>query len=114
MASDSEQLRLSRETAKAFEETLRLTREQLRVGVGSELEVRQAETSYQGAVNDIAALETSVARDPHAHNLLVGTTVPAEQLPHAFGQAPTTPDPLPGDASPTRLLRPPELPTATP
>src|SRR3546814_8764858 len=34
MASDSEQLRLSRETAKAFEETLRLTREQFRVGVG--------------------------------------------------------------------------------
>src|SRR3546814_15732657 len=70
MASDSEQLRLSRETAKAFEETLRLTHEQFRVGVGSELEVRQAETSYQGAVNDIAALETSVARDQHALTLL--------------------------------------------
>src|SRR3546814_13458697 len=44
MASDSEQLRLSRETAKAFAETMRLTHEQFRVGVGSELEVRQAET----------------------------------------------------------------------
>src|SRR3546814_14168482 len=43
MASDSEQLRLSRETAKAFEETLRLTREPFRVGVGSELEGRPAE-----------------------------------------------------------------------
>src|SRR3546814_15320815 len=79
MASDSEQLRRSRETAKAFEETLRLTREQFRVGVGSELEVRQAETSYQGAVNDIAALETSVARDQNALNLLVGTTVPRSE-----------------------------------
>src|SRR3546814_17536278 len=88
MASDSEQLRLSRETAKAFEETLRLTHEQFRVGVGSELEVRQAETSYQRAVNDIAALETSVARDPNALNLLAGTTVPAAKLPNAFGKEP--------------------------
>src|SRR3546814_1127222 len=103
MASDSEQLRLSRETAKAFEETLRLTREQFRVGVGSELEVRQAETSYQGAVNDIAALGTSVARDQNALNLLVGTTVPAEQLPNAFGKEPTTRDALPGDRKSTRL-----------
>ncbi|EQB00994.1 MULTISPECIES: efflux transporter outer membrane subunit [Sphingomonadales] len=109
MASDSEQLRLSRETAKAFEETLRLTREQFRVGVGSELEVRQAETSYQGAVNDIAALETSVARDQNALNLLVGTTVPAEQLPNAFGKEPTTRDALPGDVSSEVLLRRPDV-----
>src|SRR3546814_10193104 len=57
MASDQEQLRLSRQTLGAFEETLRLTREQFRVGIGSELEVRQADTNYQGAVSDIAALE---------------------------------------------------------
>src|SRR3546814_10236393 len=44
MASDQEQLRLSRQTLGAFEETLRLTREQFRVGIGSELEVRQADT----------------------------------------------------------------------
>src|SRR3546814_16660956 len=52
MASDQEQLRLSRQTLGAFEETLRLTREQFRVGIGSELEVRQADTNYQGAVSD--------------------------------------------------------------
>src|SRR3546814_20149539 len=75
MASDSEQLRLSRETAKAFEETLRLTREQFRVGVGSELEVRQAETSYQGAVNDIAALETSVDRKSAVYGKRVSVRV---------------------------------------
>src|SRR3546814_11453923 len=49
MASDSEPLRLSRETAKAFEETLRLTREQIRVGAGSELELPQVQNVSPGA-----------------------------------------------------------------
>jgi multidrug efflux system outer membrane protein len=109
MASDSEQLRLSRETAKAFEKTLDLTRAQFRIGTGSELEVRQAETSYQGALNDIAALETSVARDQNALNLLVGTTVAAEQLPTGFGTEPMTRDALPGDVSSEVLLRRPDV-----
>ncbi|MGF7156329.1 efflux transporter outer membrane subunit [Novosphingobium gossypii] len=109
MASDNEQLRLSRETAKAFEQTLKLTREQFRVGVGSELEVRQAEASYQGAVNDIAALETSVARDQNALNLLAGTTVPAEQLPMGLGTTPLTRDALPQDISSQVLLRRPDV-----
>jgi multidrug efflux system outer membrane protein len=109
MASDSEQLRISRETLHTFEETLRLTREQFRVGVGSELEVRQAETSYQGAVNDIATLETSVAQDQNALNLLVGTTVAADQLPTGLGAQPATRDALPSDVSSQVLLRRPDV-----
>lgn len=109
MASDQEQLRLSRETLKTFEETLRLTREQFRVGVGSELEVRQAETSYQAARNDIAALETRVAQDRNALNLLAGATVPAEQLPNGLGADPLTRDALPADLSSAVLLRRPDV-----
>ncbi|MFC0202888.1 efflux transporter outer membrane subunit [Novosphingobium soli] len=109
MASDAEQLRLSRQTLRTFEETLRLTREQFRVGIGSELEVRQAETSYQGAVNDIAALETSVARDQNALNLLVGTTVAADLLPTGLGAEPATRDALPSDVSSDVLLRRPDV-----
>src|SRR3546814_5195695 len=97
MASDQEQLRLSRQTLGAFEETLRLTREQFRVGIGSELEVRQADTNYQGAVSDIAALEAAVALDQNALNLLVGTTVPQAQLPSSLAAEPATRDALPGD-----------------
>src|SRR3546814_4106663 len=66
-------------------------------------------SDLQGAVNDIAALETSVARDQNALNLLVGTTVPAEQLPNAFGKEPTTRDALPGDVSSEVLLRRPDV-----
>jgi multidrug efflux system outer membrane protein len=109
MAADQEQLRLSRDTLKAFEETLRLTREQFRVGVGSELEVRQAETNYQGARNDIAALETRVAQDQNALNLLAGTTVASDQLPTGLGADPLTRDALPGDLSSQVLLRRPDV-----
>jgi multidrug efflux system outer membrane protein len=110
MASDSEQLRLSRETARAFEQTLRLTREQFRIGVGSELEVRQADTNYQGALSDIASLETNVARDQNALNLLVGTTVAQDLLPFAgLGAGPATRDALPGAVASEVLLRRPDV-----
>jgi multidrug efflux system outer membrane protein len=109
MASDQEQLRLSRETLGAFEETLRLTREQFRVGIGSELEVRQAETNYQGALSDIAALETTIARDQNALNLLAGTTVPQEQLPTGLGAQPASRDALPSGISSEVLLRRPDV-----
>ena len=109
MASDQEQLRLSRETLKTFEETLRLTHAQFRIGVGSELEVRQAETSYQAARNDIAALETRVAQDQNALNLLAGATVPSGQLPNGLGADPLTRDALPADLSSAVLLRRPDV-----
>jgi len=109
LASDNEQLRLSRETLKTFEDTLRLTKEQFRIGVGSELEVRQADTNYQNAVNDIATLEASVALDQNALNLLVGTTVPQEQLPTGLTADAKTRDALPSDVSSEVLLRRPDV-----
>lgn len=109
MASDQEQLKISRETLKAFEKTLELTRAQFRIGTASELEARQAETQYQGARNDIATLETQVARDQNALNLLAGTTVAAEQLPGGLGDTAMTRDALPGDLSSDVLLRRPDV-----
>ena len=85
MASDADQLALARRTKDAFEKTLDLTRAQFEIGTGSELQVRQAETSYEGAVNDIAVLETALAQDQNALNLLAGTTVPRELLPSTLG-----------------------------
>ena len=109
MASDQEQLRLSRETLKTFEQTLKLTTAQFRVGVGSELEVRQAETNYQSARNDIATLQTQIARDQNAVNLLAGTTVAAELLPTTFDGTSFTLDSLPGNLSSEALLRRPDV-----
>jgi multidrug efflux system outer membrane protein len=109
MASDQDQLRISRQTLGAFEETRRLTSEQFRIGVASELEARQADTNYQSARNDIAALTTRVAQDQNALNLLVGTTVPLEQLPDGLGVSSATRDALPGDISSDVLLRRPDV-----
>ena len=109
MASDQEQLRVARQTLDTFKQTMDLTTAQFRIGVGSELEVRQAETSYQAARNDIAALETQIGRDQNALNLLVGTTVPQEQLPAELGEEAKTRDALPGDLSSEVLLRRPDV-----
>ncbi|MBH0112047.1 efflux transporter outer membrane subunit [Novosphingobium sp. YJ-S2-02] len=109
MASDAEQLRLSRETRDAFAKTLELTRAQFRIGVGSELEVSQAETNYQAAVNDIAALEAAVAVDQNALNLLAGTTVPRELLPEGLGDAPVMRGDLPVGVSSQVLLSRPDV-----
>ena len=109
MASDQEQLRLSQSTLATFKQTLDLTTAQFRVGVGSELEVRQAETNYQSARNDIAALRTQIAQDQNALNLLVGTTVAADLLPGDLGTANYTLDSLPSNLSSAALLRRPDV-----
>ena len=105
LASDQEQLRLSQSTLKTFEQTLELTRAQFRIGVASELESRQAETNYQAARNDIATLQTRVAQDQNALNLLAGTTVSADLLPAALGEGRVTRDALPANLSSEVLLR---------
>jgi multidrug efflux system outer membrane protein len=109
MAADQHQLKLSRETLKAFEQTLNLTRAQFRIGVASELESRQAETNYQSARNDIAVLQTRIAQDQNALNLLVGTTVPANLLPAALGDGNVTIQTLPGNLTSDVLLRRPDV-----
>lgn len=109
MAADQEQLRISRETLKLFEQSLDLTRAQFRIGVASELEARQAETNYQAARNDIATLQTRVAQDQNALNLLVGTTVQQDMLPQGLGNTPVARDALPGNLSSEVLLRRPDV-----
>ena len=109
LASDQEQLRLSQSTLKTFEQTLELTRAQFRIGVASELESRQAETNYQAARNDIATLQTRIAQDQNALNLLAGTTVSADLLPVALGEGRVTRDALPANLSSEVLLRRPDV-----
>ncbi|WEK42102.1 MAG: efflux transporter outer membrane subunit [Candidatus Sphingomonas colombiensis] len=109
LASDRDQLALAEQTLKTFEQTLELTRAQFRIGVASELAARQAETSYQGARNDIAVLRTRIAQDQNALNLLAGTTVAAEQLPAGLDQGQVTLDALPANVSSQVLLRRPDV-----
>ena len=109
MAADQDQLRISQGTLESFRQSLDLTRAQFRIGVTSELEVRQAETNFEQARYDIAALQTQIARDQNALNLLVGTTVGADQLPRGLDQHVFTLDDLPAGLSSDLLLQRPDV-----
>jgi len=109
LASDQDQLRISRETLKAFEQTRTLTQAQFRIGVASELEARQADTSYQAARNDIAVLETQIAQDRNALELLVGAPVAPALLPASLGEGQATLQALPAGLSSQVLLRRPDV-----
>ncbi|HTI31050.1 MAG TPA: efflux transporter outer membrane subunit [Sphingomonas sp.] len=107
LAADRDQLALSQATLKTFEQTRTLTQAQFRIGTASELEARQADTQYQGALNDIARLETQIAQDRNALELLVGAPVPDAQLPATLGDGRATIDNLqPGISSDVLLRRP--------
>lgn len=109
LASDRDQLAIAEQTLSAFAQTLELTSAQFRIGVASELESRQAETSYQSARNDIAALRTRIAQDVNALQLLTGATVPTELLPQGLGDTPAAIDVLPGNIPSDVLLRRPDV-----
>jgi multidrug efflux system outer membrane protein len=109
LAADQDQLRLSRQTLASFEETRNLTQAQFRIGTVSELEARQADVEYQGARNDIAVLETSVAQDRNALELLVGAPVSADLLPQGLNDAGATLADLPTNLQSDVLLARPDV-----
>ncbi len=109
LASDQDQLRISTESLKSFEQSLELTRAQFRIGVASELEARQAETTYQAARNDIAVLKTRVAQDKNALDLLVGAPVGADLLPQGLGTGDAALQVLPAGIASDVLLRRPDV-----
>lgn len=109
MAADQDQLKISQATLESFRQSLELTQAQFRIGVTSELEVRQAQTNFEQARYDIAALQTQIARDQNALNLLVGTTVTADQLPTGLGDRAFTLADLPAGVSSDILLQRPDV-----
>lgn len=111
MAADQERLAVSRKTEAAFRQTVDLTQARFTAGIASELEVRQARTSHDRALADIAALTAQVAQDQNALNLLAGITVPAVQLPAALADGATM-DRLPGELASDVLLRRPDIAAA--
>lgn len=112
MAADQERLRIARDLESTFGKTLDLTRARFEKGIASELEVRQAQTSYDQARADIAEATTLVAQDQNALNLLAGTTVPAADLPAAMPDGDVTLANLPADLPSTLLLNRPDIAAA--
>ncbi len=109
MASDEDQLAISRDTFKSFQQSVDITGAQFRKGIASELDVQQAETNLQDARYSIAQLTTQVAQDQNALNLLVGTSVTADLLPAELGTADYTLPQLPAGIDSTVLLKRPDV-----
>jgi multidrug efflux system outer membrane protein len=109
MGSDQDQLRLSQETFKTYQQSVDITRAQFEKGIASELDLQQAETNLQNARFDVAQLTTQIAQDQNALNLLVGTTVSADLLPSGIGIADYTLADLPADLDSTVLLKRPDV-----
>lgn len=109
MAADQERLRIARDLESAFGKTLELTRARFDKGIASELEVRQAQTSFDRARADIAQATTLVAQDQNALNLLAGTTVTAADLPSAMPDEDVTLSNLPANLPSSILLQRPDI-----
>lgn len=109
MGSDEDQIALSRETLKAYEQSVEITRAQFDKGIASALDVREAETNLEDARFDVAQLTTQIAQDQNALNLLVGTTVAAELLPAGIGADDHTLADLPAGIDSSVLLKRPDV-----
>ena len=112
MAADQERLKIASELEKAFGKTLDLTKARFAKGITSELEVRQAQTSYDQARSDIALATTLVAQDRNALDLLAGTSVADADLPTALPGSDVTLSNLPADLPSELLLRRPDIAAA--
>tara|TARA_R110000772_G_scaffold111558_12_gene215570 strand:- start:1400 stop:2785 length:1386 start_codon:yes stop_codon:yes gene_type:complete len=112
LAADQERLKLARDTSETFAQTLELNRARFNAGIASELEVRQAQSSYDQTRSDIAQALTLVAQDRNALTLLVGTDINDSQLPVRLPPAGGTLQNLPAQISSDILLGRPDIAAA--
>ncbi|OHX10414.1 efflux transporter outer membrane subunit [Chromobacterium sphagni] len=109
LAADRSQLAASRETLASAERSLGLTRERLRLGAASGLELRAMETVCLQARADAARYAGQAARGAQALQLLAGVELTEAQLPPALAERSYTLDSLPLDAPASALLRRPDV-----
>ncbi|KAF0806207.1 hypothetical protein A6D6_01787 [Alcanivorax xiamenensis] len=76
LVADRENLRISEETMEAYRSSLDLTQRRFDLGVGSELELRQAQTALETARANRARFARLVAQDRNALATLVGAPLP--------------------------------------
>jgi multidrug efflux system outer membrane protein len=109
LGADRDGLAIATATATSNLATLDLTRRRLALGTAGELDVRQAQTSYDSARADAARRKTLVAQDENALQLLVGGPPPPELLPATLPATGATIPNLPVGLSSEVLLRRPDI-----
>ncbi len=88
LGADTESLTLAARTLGAQTRTRELMDQSHALGAASDLEVAQARSQMESARVDLVRLQSQVAQDRHALDLLVGTTVPDRLLPRGMSAAP--------------------------
>ena len=106
LAADHENLKLAQSTLEAQQTTYNLIHRRYKVGVYSELDLRQAQTRMEAARVDVPKYTRQVALDENALNLLVGSPLPAELLPDELNAVSAPKDISPGMSSEVLLRRP--------
>ncbi|PTQ10964.1 transporter [Sphingomonas oleivorans] len=81
LAADRSLLAIAEATEANAVRSVRLTRARLTGGIGTRIDLRQAETILATARADVASFTTQVAQDRNALELLVGAPVAEELLP---------------------------------
>ena len=110
LAADQEQRKLAQDTLQSQTESYRLTRSRFDLGVATQLDLSQAESTVDTAKVDVASLTAQVAQDQNALTLLVGAPVPAALLPQAgLFDGPAVLAPVPVGLSSDVLLNRPDL-----
>jgi multidrug efflux system outer membrane protein len=109
LAADKDALAIAQTTAKSDLATLDLTKTLMRIGTASEIDVRQAQSSYDSTSADLARRTVLVAQDLDALQLVVGAPPPADLLPDGLAVAGATLPQLPVGLSSDVLLRRPDI-----
>ena len=86
LAADQEALKLAGSTLQAQQDSYKLVNTLYTNGLANELDLRQAQTQVEIAREDVALYTQRTAQDVNALNLLVGTPVPADELPGGLGE----------------------------
>lgn len=109
LAADQDGLAIAETTVKSDLDTLELTRTRMRIGTASEIDVRQAQSSYDNTSADLARRTAIVAQDLNALQLVVGAPPPPDLLPGGLPGTGVTIPQLPVGLSSDVLLRRPDI-----
>ena len=106
LAADRGNLNLARSTLETQQGVYDLIRRQYEVELVNELDLRRVQTQVDAARGDVARYTQLVAQGQNALNLLAGSSVPEDLLPHDLASVSPPMDISPGLSSEVLLRRP--------
>ena len=109
VAADNERLTLAQKTHQTRKKAFELINGSFKIGLASEIDLRQAETLMEGARADVARYIALVAQDKNALTLIAGTNIPENLLPTKLSNKLNAVDEIPAGVSSSVLTRRPDI-----